>query len=79
MLHALDRPVSAFQIFPPVFILACVSALVVPAMPTERKPDQVEGREASPGAQDKAGIKSKIVNFRKATKDEQEKKVSRFD
>eukprot|EP00731_Ephydatia_muelleri_P017803 Em0010g901a len=43
-------------------------------MSTERKPDQVDGREASPGAQDKAGIKAKIANFRKTSKDEQEKK-----
>lgn len=45
-------------------------------MSTERKPDQVDGREASPGAQDKAGIKAKIANFRKTSKDEQEKKVT---
>lgn len=43
-------------------------------MPTERKPDQVDGREPSPGDQDKAGVKAKIVNFRKTSRDEQEKK-----
>lgn len=46
-------------------------------MPTERKPDQVDGREPSPGDQDKAGVKAKIVNFRKTSRDEQEKKVTR--